>query len=61
MRTDKQFPFDGRFTRIAITITPQILERLDAIAERQTSNRSLLIRQACEQFLTQKQTMQEVA
>lgn len=43
----------GRFERVITILTPELRRRLEAEAERRTMSRSLLIRQACDQFLKQ--------
>lgn len=39
------------FVRITVVLTEDLAKRIDAEAERLTSSRSLLIRQACENIL----------
>ena len=52
MKTNhKPGPRGAELTRVTSVLTPRLVERLDTIATQRTMSRSLIIRQACEQFL----------
>jgi metal-responsive CopG/Arc/MetJ family transcriptional regulator len=38
-----------------VVLTPRLVERLDRVASSETKSRSLVIREACEQLLRQKE------
>lgn len=42
-------------TKTMAVLTKALVSRLDAVAEREVKNRSLVIREACEEFLKQKE------
>lgn len=44
---------ESKLCRVQTILTPQLVQRLDKAADRKTTSRSLLIRQACEAFLRQ--------
>ena len=50
-----------QYLPVKTVLTPELVKRLDAEAERQTMSRSLLIRRFCEQGLQLKNSQQEAA
>lgn len=54
--TEKSEQKEARICRVMTVLTPQIVQRLDVIAEKRIVNRSILIRQACEKYLRELET-----
>ncbi len=46
---------------VSICLTPTLTTRLDTVAKRQVTSRSLLIRQACEKYLRELETQEAAA